>query len=72
VSIIVAAIMRLGGTNDGAAACARTFVEEPSITVRDLKDRFLKSSHYMTKTRGSLPPPASLFPRLTFSTNELQ
>lgn len=29
-----------------------TFVEEPSITVQDLKDRFLKSSHYMTKTRG--------------------
>ncbi|PWW80619.1 hypothetical protein C7212DRAFT_163878, partial [Tuber magnatum] len=29
-----------------------TFVEEPNITVRDLKDRFLKGSHYMTKTQG--------------------
>ena len=60
--------VRLGGTNDGAAY-DRTFVEEPSITVRDLKDRFLKGSHYMTKTRGSLPPPASSFPRLASSTN---
>ena len=57
-----------GGTNDGAA-CDRTFVEEPSITVRDLKDRFLKSSHYMTKTRGSLTPPASSFPHLTSYTD---
>ncbi|CUS10425.1 unnamed protein product [Tuber aestivum] len=29
-----------------------TFVEEPNITVRDLKDRFLKGSRYTTKTRG--------------------
>ncbi|RPA98821.1 hypothetical protein L873DRAFT_1686121 [Choiromyces venosus 120613-1] len=29
-----------------------TFVEEPSITVQELKDRFLKSSSYMTRTQG--------------------
>ena len=73
MSTVIAVIVRFGRgeTNDGGA-CDRTFVEEPNITVQDLKDRFLKSSHYMTKTRGFLPPPASSFPRLTSSTNEFQ
>lgn len=37
---------------DGVLMDCRTFVEEPKISVEDLKNRFLKGSTYMTKTQG--------------------